>query len=295
MRTFRLFILLLLGGFIGTYAQEALSAYKYIIVPTKFESFKNENQYQTSTLIKHLLVEKGFNVVYDNAIPSELNNDRCLGLRAILVNESGMLTTRGHISFQDCQSQEVFKTQTGSSKIKEFKGAYKETITEAMQSLNNYQYVYKPAEEKESTITVSFGDDVKTLEQEAVSSEKIEEKVNKEREVKEVPGVRELEPKPEDLPAPAIEEKPEVIVVATPSKPEIQDSSLWYAQEIPNGFQLVDSSPKVRLRIYQTQKKGVFLAKGDEYEGVVYEDQGNWYFDYYQDGKLVHQTLNIKF
>ncbi|MCX2720698.1 hypothetical protein [Lentiprolixibacter aurantiacus] len=295
MRTFRLLFLFLAGGFFGTQAQEVLSAYKYVIVPTKFESFKKENEYQTSTLLKHLLVEKGFNAVYDNALPSELSNNRCLGLTAILVDESGMLTTKGHISFQDCQSQEVFRTQTANSKIKDYKGAFKETITEAMESLNNYTYSYQPAEVKEAPITVNFGDDVKTLEPDPVPTEKIEEITTKAKEVSGIPVVQEKETGVSKPTVPEIKEVPQVAKETVPSVPEAKDSFLLYAQQIPNGFQLVDSSPKVLLRIYETGKKGVFLARGDASEGIVYEDQGNWYFDYYKDGELVHQTLNIKF
>ncbi|MGB3151109.1 MAG: hypothetical protein WBB27_10635, partial [Maribacter sp.] len=61
--------------------QSNLNEYKYIIVPTKFEGFKYENQHQTSTIVKHIFTEKGFRAVYDNALPQDLNLNRCLGLR----------------------------------------------------------------------------------------------------------------------------------------------------------------------------------------------------------------------
>ncbi|HUH47967.1 MAG TPA: hypothetical protein VLZ54_12485, partial [Arenibacter sp.] len=71
--------ILLLSSYIGM-SQTELNNYKYIIVPTKFDAFKQENQYQTSTLVKHLLVENGYNAVYDNALPEDLLSDRCSGL-----------------------------------------------------------------------------------------------------------------------------------------------------------------------------------------------------------------------
>ena len=291
MRTTFLVLAFVLFGLIQNNAQEDLSSYKYVIVPTKFNSFKKENQYQTSTLVKFNLVNRGFNAVYANALPQDLNADRCMAVTAFLVDESNMFTTKAHVSFQDCNSVEVYRTATVSSKIKEFKAAYKAVIEKSLQSLDGFTYSYKPAKE-ETPIVVSFGDDVKTLEPEPVSTTEVEEEV---KEMPVPPAVPENKSKVEESAEPMIQEKEEVVQEIVPVMPAANDSSLWYAQEIPNGFQLVDSSPKVRLRIYQTQKEGVFLAKGEAYEGVVYEDQGSWYFDYYLDGKMVHQLLNIKF
>ena len=125
----------------------------------------------------------------------------------------------------------------------------------------------------------------------------MEDKVLETPVIPEAPKVPEIIEKEviEESPVPVIEEKEEVIQEIAPTEPAIETYSIWYAQEIPNGFQLVDSSPKVRLRIYHTQKEGIFLAKGEDYEGVVYNDQGSWYLDYYLNGELVHQVLNIKF
>ncbi|MBT8209940.1 MAG: hypothetical protein KJP14_05375, partial [Eudoraea sp.] len=160
-----LFTVLILSGFCIGNAQNELSAYKYVIVPTKFDGFKKENQYQTSTLIKYLLVERGINAVYEDALPADLYLDKCLGVTAMLVNESGTFTTKAHIAFQDCQLQEVYRTKTGNSKIKDYKGAFQEVIREAFESLNSYTYAYKPKDQDEK-VTLSFEDDVKSLEQE---------------------------------------------------------------------------------------------------------------------------------
>ena len=294
MRTSFLVLSLLLGGLIQGNAQEALSSYKYIVVPTKFDGFKKENQYQTSTLVKYHLANRGFNAVYTNALPEDLSKNRCQAVTAVLIDESNMLTIKVHVSFQDCNSVELYRTATASSKIKEYKRAYKEAINRTFQSLDGYTYVYEP-KDSETPIVVNFGDDVKTLEPEPVTV------VEGKEEVPEAPPIPETPETPEkDIvvavpPATVVQEKEQVVQKIVPSVPAVNDDSLWYAQEISNGFQLVDSSPKVRLRIYQTQKKGIFLAKSEEHEGIVYEEQGSWYFDYYQDGLLMHQTLNIKF
>ena len=55
------FLFLLLTGLTAS-AQDILNNYRYIIVPVQFEGFKGENQFQTSTLVKYYLSEKGLDV-----------------------------------------------------------------------------------------------------------------------------------------------------------------------------------------------------------------------------------------
>src|SRR5690554_2545807 len=128
-----LFSILFLSSYFGM-SQAELNNYKYIIVPTKFDAFKLENQYQTSTLIKYLLVENGFNAVYDNALPPDLLVDRCLGLLLGLTDDSSMFTTKVALTLKDCFSKEIYRTKDGSSKEKEYRIAYSEAIKESIKS-----------------------------------------------------------------------------------------------------------------------------------------------------------------
>ena len=68
-----------------------------------------------------------------------------------------------------------------------------------------------------------------------------------------------------------------------------------FAQPIANGFQLVDSTPKVVMNIYPTSDKGVYIAKQDLTIGVLLNKGGVWFFEYYQENKLVKKKLDIKF
>jgi len=68
-----------------------------------------------------------------------------------------------------------------------------------------------------------------------------------------------------------------------------------FAQPIPNGYQLVDSTPKVVLRIYKTSQPESFTAISNTNNGVVFKKGDEWYFEYYQNDKLVSERLNIKF
>jgi len=47
------------------------------------------------------------------------------------------------------------------------------------------------------------------------------------------------------------------------------DSNILYAQEIPDGFQLVDNTPKIRLKIFRTSIPDVYTVEKDN--GVVFK------------------------
>ncbi|WP_396154644.1 hypothetical protein [Flavobacterium macrobrachii] len=76
-----------------------------------------------------------------------------------------------------------------------------------------------------------------------------------------------------------------------PENPEI----FFFAQPITNGFQIVNSEPRVIMRLFNTSQKGVFIAvRGDE-KGIVITKNGKWFFENYVDGKLVSESINIRF
>ncbi|MGK4567155.1 hypothetical protein [Flavobacterium sp. 3HN19-14] len=70
---------------------------------------------------------------------------------------------------------------------------------------------------------------------------------------------------------------------------------LLFAQPTANGFQLVDNTPKVVLRLTKTSQADYYMATGDNKQGVVYKKNSEWIFDYYKDDKLISEKLNIKF
>src|SRR5690606_3527706 len=128
----------------GLSAHAQLDAYKYVIVPKKFDAIKSNNQYQTSTLVKHYLTEYGLTAVYDDALPLDLAENRCLGLIANILDDSSMFTTKLKLSLKNCQNQEVFTTREGRSKTKEFETAYREAIQQAFGSFSSIDYRYRP-------------------------------------------------------------------------------------------------------------------------------------------------------
>jgi hypothetical protein len=76
-----------------------------------------------------------------------------------------------------------------------------------------------------------------------------------------------------------------------PENPEL----FFFAQPIANGFQIVNSEPRVIMRLFKTSQNNVFIAvRGDE-KGVVITKNGKWFFENYVDGKLVSEPINIRF
>lgn len=273
-------ILLLLIVTATSFAQEQLNNYKYIIVPKQFDTFKEENQYQTSTLVKYVLENQGFNVFYDDDLPSELNANRCLGLLVVLVNNSNMFTTKTAIAFKDCHTKIVYTTAEGTSKIKEYKGSYNEAIKDALSSLNTMNYQY--TEQASKPVVVSFQNDVKNIApkvQNAGSEANSSSGALKNQEAENSASIAEQ------------------IVKVVPLENEGISEVDYYAQPIENGYQLVDSSPKIVMKMLATSKSNIFLAEEiNGYSGIIYAgEKGAWFFEYYEDTTLLVKPLRIKF
>jgi hypothetical protein len=75
----------------------------------------------------------------------------------------------------------------------------------------------------------------------------------------------------------------------------VNNDSQLFAQPIANGYQLVDSTPKVVLKIYKTSQQDSYTAVSEAKNGVVFKKGNDWVFEYYQNDKLISEKLNIKF
>ncbi|WP_324023632.1 hypothetical protein QSV08_12290 [Maribacter sp. BPC-D8] len=297
-------VIALVFTFIGfsSFAQTNLDDYKYIIVPKKFDAFKNMNEHQTSTLVKHLFTGKGFVAVYDDQLPEDLKFNRCLGVMADLQDDSSLFSTKTIINLKDCNDKVVFSTMQGISKKKEYKASYSEAIRESMRSFNGMNYSYTAKEKKDEAVTVNFRNDVKKLDEskanKVLKAEKAAEEVNVKREPTVISEETEKTQYYKDItPVESNIKKTETQKPAFKSlevkKPSPKE--MLYAQATDNGYQLVDSSPKVRMNLLKSSADNVFMAKTDTKNGMVYQKEGNWIFEYYENDKLVQEELNIKF
>lgn len=298
-----------------------LNDYKYIVIPKRFDDFKEVNQHQTSTLVKHLFSANGFNTVYDDAIPDELYANRCLGLKLKLDNQSSMFTTKTVLILEDCNGKSIFLTQEGRSREKEFKISYQEAITQSFKSIEALNYEYSGKNDPE-TVTLSYKNDVKNLSEESktvTSTAVIPKKPVVEQEATiENQSFKSIEPQESNYEKGSNETQVAVSEVATVDEQryedktpkqstmikapqtntlgsKLEDLGVMYAQELPTGFQLVDSSPKIVMTLFKTSMKDVYAAKFGELNGIVFKRDEKWLFDYTEGQALIQKELNIKF
>lgn len=84
--------------------------------------------------------------------------------------------------------------------------------------------------------------------------------------------------------------------VPKPAAPAITETTgTLYAQATPNGYQLIDTSPKKVLTLLKTSMPDYFIAEGGASNGVVFKKNEEWLFEYYKDEKLISLKLQIKF
>jgi hypothetical protein len=76
---------------------------------------------------------------------------------------------------------------------------------------------------------------------------------------------------------------------------ETDSETFYFAQPIANGFQVVDNEPKVIMKLYYTSQKNVFLGIKGTINGVVISKENHWFFEYYENGKMISELLNLKF
>jgi hypothetical protein len=68
-----------------------------------------------------------------------------------------------------------------------------------------------------------------------------------------------------------------------------------FAQPIENGFQLIDATPKVIIKIYKTSSPICFIANKNNIQGVLISKDNQWFFEYLNNSNLVSEKVEVKF
>jgi hypothetical protein len=87
---------------------------------------------------------------------------------------------------------------------------------------------------------------------------------------------------------------PVTTTVATPVA-DISDPNLLYAQPTETGYQLIDKTPKVVMKLMKTSRPDSFIAIKDGIQGTLNAKDNQWFFEYYKDDKLVSEKVSVKF
>jgi hypothetical protein len=268
-----------------------LDPYKYVVVPTHFENFRKANQHQTSTVIKYLFTENGFPAIYDTDQPTELKVQPCLGAYTRLHDESGMFNTKVRLELVDCEGKTIFETAEGTSKEKDYVLAYREALRQAFRSFAGRSYSYTPpaAEPAQAAQPLALPP---ARPEPAQPSPSAGQAV--------ALGAAATPPSPAAEPAAEVPAAlPESVPAAQPvaaATESAREPETWYAQPIENGYQLVDSTPSIRMKLMNTSRSDTYIALVDgQARGSVFLSDGVWVHEYYEGGTLHRQALRIKF
>lgn len=278
----------------SVYAQTNINNYKYVIVPDKFDFLKEKDQFQLNSLTEFLFNKYGFHPVLEGSdYPQDLMLNRCLALVSDVVKGSGMFKTKLNIVLKDCNSKIVFTSKAGESREKDFKKSYNLALRDAFKSIETLYYKYTPSENITSLSTIKQPQANAEVTQEIQQLKKEIQNLKKQKEA-EVAVVE----KPKTIGTPKVVKQIQQPKVDVKNKiketPVVQGvSNVLYAQAIDNGFQLVDSAPKVLYRIKNTNLKDVFIVEGES--AIIYKNGTDWVIEYYSGVTLKQEALNIKF
>lgn len=253
-----LFLLLFVSSYVFS---QSVNDYAAVIVPVKYDFLKEENQYRLNTLTKFNLQKAGFVAFYTNEDISAEYNNRCNLLYVDVTKESAFLVTKLYVVFKDCYGKIVYKSEVGKSKEKEFQVAYAEALNGAFASVYGLHYKYNGK-------TVESNQNVPVASSAPVTA----------------PVVSSVVPV-----------ATAAVAVNVPSSSAEPDGSVLFAQPIKNGFQLVDSTPKVVLKAYKTTNPSIYLASKGEIQGTLVLKGNQWYFEYYEKDTLMSEEIKVKF
>lgn len=127
-------LLLVLLSYTFSFAQEN---YKYLIIPSKFSFFKEENKYNLNAMTKFFFEKEGFQVVYESeSLPKELAENRCLALYANAIENNSLFVTKINFEIKDCYNKVIFTSDQGTSREKDLKTAYTLVFRQALASMS---------------------------------------------------------------------------------------------------------------------------------------------------------------
>lgn len=121
-----------LVGFSANSQKDKLSDYSYVIVPEKFEFFSEEDKYQLNTMALFYFKKYGFNAYLANDAP--ISNE-CDGLYADVEEEKSLLWTKLQIVLRDCNGSEIYRSEVGRSKYKDYEKSYPDALRRTFENI----------------------------------------------------------------------------------------------------------------------------------------------------------------
>ena len=269
MRSYFFFLLIISFSTTLSSQNNKLADHKYIIVKSSFDFLKQVDRYKTSSFTKFLFKKAGYKVYLDNEdIPIELVLNKCNALYVNVKDKSGMLVSKNYIQITNCLGKLVFSSKKGTSKIKDYERAYRESIREAFMSIDNLDSLYDNALSE-----------ARVYKKESVLNKQVI-KVNK-----------------IITPLPVTEEVGILLSQTNEQAPinqvKKEEYPLLYAQEIDGTYQLINKKPSVIFMLLKTTDANKFIIKDEN--GVLVNKGDYWLAEYYKNGILIVEKYQIKF
>ena len=283
-----LFIVTLLLIQFNVFGQKSINNYKYVIVPKSYGFLGDEDKYQLNSLTKFLFNKYGYTAFFpDDELPQDLVNNSCLALYTDVVEDKGLFKTKLRIDLKDCGGITVMSSKFGETREKEYAKAFNLALRGAFETYQTFDYKYEPIKQ-ENTETVVSTKPMQT------QNKVVEDKAM-------IPIEAEVEPLKEEVAKAAVAvdvtetAKPEPQMVVENTKVELVEeaSETLYAQPLDNGYQLVDTTPKVVMILLKTAQTNVFIVK--DQDAIVYKEEGKWFISKNNGDKVSIEALNIKF
>lgn len=261
-------------GFLPSVAQSALDAYKYIIVPKKFDFLSEENQYRVNSTTKYLFEQNGFvTLIQGENYPDDLMKNPCLAATAHILDESNLFTTKLYVQLFDCRDREVFRSEMGKSNEKAWDKTYIYALNNAFVSFEDMEYNYDPSlagDQADKAITASAA--AATASPATTSPSQVTPEVSKE-------------------PVAAVSVPVAAAVVATDDKEEPEVEEPVQVQEEPTPVQeeptLVQEEPKQHepAPVQEESEVSVASSYGNESVSFLLIPQGDKLVAYVSDSK----------
>ncbi|MBE4950640.1 hypothetical protein [Chryseobacterium culicis] len=110
---------------------QKVSDYKYVAVPEKFETFKED--YSLKDLFSKAIAGKKYialPVIKDNW-PSDAKNNYCNVVTADILKDKSLFKNKLIVQFKDCNNKMILETR-GSSNIKDFEEGFHDALKQAL-------------------------------------------------------------------------------------------------------------------------------------------------------------------
>ncbi len=117
-----------------------LSDYSYVVVPEQFDFLRGRDQFQINSMTQFYLEKYGFNAYLADSAP---NANRCDGLFANVEKLNTILGTKLQLVLKDCNENEIYRSQEGKSKYKEYDKSYQDALRKTFISLKALQVKQK--------------------------------------------------------------------------------------------------------------------------------------------------------